>query len=333
MDHRFLPNGALVKFFSDGAVFVPSPVTSNDPNPRPLGDGFFDDITRGYTQKAAYASIDVELIPKTLTLTAGTRYSRTNTSEVGSTVDGLGCRLLVGPPVPNPCVNHSTVFFNIDAEHLDKTYSGFKSRANLSWQVTEDALLYYTWSQGFRAGGFNRAPIAPADDSPLAANGHENQAQADQHGGYVASVDFAPDTLTNNELGWKTQWMDRRIQWNGALYQEDWNHTQIGLYGNFYASLNIQRNRQWWRLQGARPGELGRGSCRGRSHDRSGRRLESQRVGQAGDISVEGRNTNRLQRATDLDRTEAFESGGALGSPLAGAPPFQGNIRALRVYV
>ncbi len=69
-------------------------MTSNNPNIRPLGDGFFNDITRGYTQKAAYASVDFELIPRTLTLTAGTRYSRTDTSEVGSTVGscGNGCQ-------------------------------------------------------------------------------------------------------------------------------------------------------------------------------------------------------------------------------------------------
>src|SRR5882762_8168028 len=67
--------------------------------------------------------------------------------------------------------------------------------------------------------------------APLAANGQSWQVQAGQHGGYVASVDFAPDDLTNSELGWKTRWMDRRIQWNGALYQENWNHTQIALSG------------------------------------------------------------------------------------------------------
>ena len=60
-------------------VFVSAPVTSNNPNIRPLGDGWFNDITRGYSQKAAYASVDFELIPKQLTLTAGTRYSRTET--------------------------------------------------------------------------------------------------------------------------------------------------------------------------------------------------------------------------------------------------------------
>ncbi|MEA3179138.1 MAG: hypothetical protein QOI59_2661, partial [Gammaproteobacteria bacterium] len=83
---QLLPDGSQVRFSTPGAVFVPTPVTSNNPNIRPLGDGFFNDITRGYKQHAAYISVDFDLIPKKLTLTAGTRYSRTDTSEVGSTV-------------------------------------------------------------------------------------------------------------------------------------------------------------------------------------------------------------------------------------------------------
>ena len=43
-----LSNGTLVRFNTPGAVFVPDPVTSNNPNIRPPGDGFFNDITRGY---------------------------------------------------------------------------------------------------------------------------------------------------------------------------------------------------------------------------------------------------------------------------------------------
>ncbi len=64
----------------EGATFTPASVTLNNPNVRPPGDGFFDDITRGYTQKAAYASVDFDLLPRTLTVTAGTRYFRTTTS-------------------------------------------------------------------------------------------------------------------------------------------------------------------------------------------------------------------------------------------------------------
>ena len=203
-------------------------MTSNNPNVRPLGDAFFNDITRGYRQQAAYASVDFDLIPRKLTLTAGTRYSRTGNWEVGSTVGSFGCQPISFPKAPNPCVNEPNYqdFTNLNAEHLDRTFSGFRSRANLSWKVTEDALLYYTWSQGVRAGGFNRSAINCAC-SPLHSGSRQYQAQAKVHGSWKPPLVLAPDSLTNNELGWKTMWLDRRIQWNGAIYQENWNHVQI----------------------------------------------------------------------------------------------------------
>ena len=37
-----------------------------------------------------------------------------------------------------------------------RRYHGFKSRANLTWHITPDIMAYYTFSQGFRPGGFNR---------------------------------------------------------------------------------------------------------------------------------------------------------------------------------
>src|SRR3984957_8587954 len=221
-------NGSPVQFNTLGAVFSPASVTSNNPNVRPLGDGFFNDITRGYTQKAAYASVDFDLMPQTLTLTAGTRYFRTDTSEVGSDVGSDGCELIFNPMAPNPCVNHSN-FTNVNSEGLDRTYSGFRSRANLNWKATDEALLYYTWSQGYRAGGFNRAPFAAEANSPLHEGSGSWQSQAKENGGWTAPQAFAPDNLTNNEVGWKTMWMDRRVQWNGAIYQEDWNNAQVDI--------------------------------------------------------------------------------------------------------
>ena len=40
--------------------------------------------------------------------------------------------------------------------NLNKTESGNKGRGNLTWHVTPDIMAYYTYSQGFRPGGFNR---------------------------------------------------------------------------------------------------------------------------------------------------------------------------------
>jgi iron complex outermembrane receptor protein len=319
-------NGTPVPFNTPGALFVPAPVTSNNPNIRPLGDGFFDDITRGYTQRAAYASVDIDLIPERLTMTAGTRYSRTETSEVGSDVGSAGCYLGAdGPPgtgpmamVPNPCVNHSG-FNNISAEGLDRTFSGFRSRANLSWNVTEDALLYYTWSQGFRAGGFNRAPFAADANSPLAPNGAPAQAQADKHGGWVSPLSFAPDSLTNNELGWKTMWMERRIQWNGAIYQEDWNNAQIDGGANGVISYGVILNGGNYRVRGVETSGVARVT--------TGLTIEAGAAWNHSELVKEATLLWRDGTPIDFSALKLPNPGGAPGSPLAGAPPFQGNIR------
>jgi iron complex outermembrane receptor protein len=307
------PNGSAVQVFTPGAVFVPTPVNSNNPNIRPLGDGFFNDITRGYTQKAAYASVDFDLMPNTLTLTAGTRYFRTDTSEVGSDVGSFGCQI---PGAPNPCVNNSN-FTNLNSEGLDRTFSGFRSRANLSWEVTEDALLYYTWSQGYRAGGFNRAPFAAEFSSPLA---YGNNMQATTHGGWVAPLAFAPDRLTNNELGWKTMWMDRRILWNGAIYQEDWNNAQIDVGANGVISYGVTLNGGNYRVRGVETSGVARVAT-GLTIDAGAAWNHSELVKQATFYWTDG-------APIDFSALKLSNPGGALGSPLAGAPPFQGNIRA-----
>jgi iron complex outermembrane recepter protein len=303
-----LPNGNPVQFNTQGAVFVPAPVTSNNPNIRPLGDAFFDDITRGYRQRAAYASVDVDLVPRTLTLTGGTRYSSTNTSEVGSSVASGDCQLISYPTAPNPCLNR--LFINLNAEGLDRTYSGFKSRANLSWKVTEDALLYYTWSQGFRAGGFNRAPFAATFNSPQAA------AQASIHGPWLAPVNFAPDSLTNNELGWKTLWMDRRIEWHGAIYHEDWDQTQIG----GAIGLGVTLNGGNYTVRGAETSIVAR-VVTGLTFEAGGAWNHSELVKQATFAWRDG-------TPIDFSALQIPNPGGALGSPLPGAPPFKGNVLA-----
>ena len=308
-------------------VFVSAPVTSNNPNIRPLGDGWFNDITRGYSQKAAYASVDFELIPKQLTLTAGTRYSRTETWEVGSTVGSFGCQLIYFPNAPNPCVNepHYQDFINLNADHLERTFSGFRSRANLSWKVTEDALLYYTWSQGFRAGGFNRTASCGCG-SPLTPGPYSWEAQANLHKGWDPGLVFAPDTLTNNELGWKTMWWDRRIQWDGAIYQEDWNHAQISLSAPGIVSLGLFINGGNYRVRGVETSLVAR-LANGLSIEAGGAWNHSELVKQAPFLWADGTPIDFSILET-FNNTKVPDLRGVLGSPLAGAPPLQGNIRA-----
>jgi iron complex outermembrane recepter protein len=308
-----------------GAVFVPEPATSNNPNIRPPGDAFFNDITRGYTQKAAFASVDIDLVPNTLTLTAGTRYYRTDDSEVGSEVSSFGCGRINNPMAPNPCVN-GPEFININAEGLDRSFSGFRSRANLSWTVSQNALLYYTWSQGYRAGGFNRGPTPPESSSALAPGLADYQTQAYKNGGWVAPVAYAPDTLVNNEVGWKTMWMNRRIQWNGAIYQEDWSHAQIAVGINKDISGGILLNGGNYRVRGIETSAAARVTA-GLTLEAGAAWSHSELVKQATLFWIDGVPID-FSTLQDSNGKKVPNPGGALGSPLAGAPPFEGNIRA-----
>ena len=320
----FSYNGQQVCGCLPGAAFVPYPITLNNPNVRPLGDAFFNDITRGYRQKAAYVSVDAELVPHTLTLTGGTRYSSTNTTEVGAIAGSFGCQLTADPP--NPCIDHNE-FVNLNQLGLDRTYTGFRSRANLSWKTSEDALLYYTWSQGFRAGGFNRFYETPSG-SPLAkvSNPEPWQIQAFNHGGWTAPSAYGPDTLVNNEIGWKTRWLDERLQWDGALYQEEWNHVQIGAFDTHVLG-NATVNGGNYRVRGLETSVQTR-TATGLTLQASVAWNHSELVKEAPFFWADGTPINFSTLQTSSTGPKLANPAGTIGSSLSGAPTFQGNVRA-----
>src|SRR5207253_2646642 len=120
-----------------------------DPSTRGDNTNFGEDLQRGYKQTAGFASLDFDLIPKTLTVTGGTRWYRYVEQEVGSQY-GTSQPTCVNQP------NGSCLATKINYDDHHATFTGFKSRANLTWHMTPDAMLYYTYSQGYRPGAFNR---------------------------------------------------------------------------------------------------------------------------------------------------------------------------------
>jgi iron complex outermembrane recepter protein len=305
-------NGQIVSWGTPGETFVPYPVTTFDANLIGPQTAFFDDVTRGYTQRAAFGSVDFDIVPKTLTLTAGTRYYSVNTTEVGSSAGSFGCQLQYYPDAPDPCINHSN-FANLNAEHLDTTYSGFRSRANLSWKVTRDALLYYTWSQGYRPGGFNRTSNAPESTSPL-------------YGIFVTPIAFKPDTLTNNEAGWKTEWLEHRLMFDGAIYQEDWKNTQItvfdpGITGNQIFTTNGPN----YRVRGLETQLQARVTAH-LTVAASAAWNTSKLVKEVNFVDTSG-NPIIWSNYTNSYGQPLRNPFGQLGDPLAQCPPFEGNLR------
>ena len=137
-----------------------------------------------------------------LTLTAGMRAFKTDNSLEGffgfsdgySSKTGEAACFAPGKVGRAPCTN------------LDKRVkeTGQIYKVNLNYKLSDDKMIYATYSQGFRPGGINRrSTLAP----------------------YLA------DYLYNYELGWKTEWADRTVRWNGAVFMETWKDFQFSFLG------------------------------------------------------------------------------------------------------
>jgi iron complex outermembrane recepter protein len=184
--------------------------TANDPGIRSDITAFGEDTQRGYDQTAIFGSVDFDIIPDVLTLTAGTRWYQYREFEVGSQYATVtGCL-----DVPNgQCVGG---LVNINSHNDRVTYQGFKSRAVLTWRITPDTMAYALFSQGFRPGGFNRSVsnVAPGP-------GPGNPKQFTKPNGY------GPDTVTNYEAGLKTELFDHRLTVNLSAYYMNWDNVQF----------------------------------------------------------------------------------------------------------
>jgi len=184
--------------------------TANDPGIRGDSTAFGEDTHRGYDQTALFGSVDFDIIPNVLTVSGGTRYYRYSEYEVGSQYGTTtGCL-----NVPNGQCTSGLV--NIDSHNDHIVYSGFRSRANVTWHITPNAMVYYTFSQGFRPGAFNRSTSGVA---PLTTV--KSTAQYEKPNGY------APDSLTNHEIGFKSSLFDHRLQINLSAYYMIWQNVQF----------------------------------------------------------------------------------------------------------
>jgi iron complex outermembrane receptor protein len=85
-----------------------------------------------------------------------------------------------------------------------RTDARFTGAAGIDYRLTDTAMLYAKAVQGYKAGGFNM-----------------RQAAFDQG--------FAPEKLISYEAGFKTEWLNRRLRLNGALFYMDYKDIQLDI--------------------------------------------------------------------------------------------------------
>ncbi len=171
------------------------PLLPSDPN-SPLN---LDNQLIQYNQKtstaAVFGNVDYTIV-QDLTLSAGLRYQyeyKNFDIQPGANAKGV---VFCTPGTLSNCPN---VFYD-----PSKTWYTFTPRLVLAYQMTPDVLTYASYSRGWGAGNFNGSP------STLGA----------------AIVAANPETVDSYELGLKSQWFDRRLRANIALFDEAFDNIQ-----------------------------------------------------------------------------------------------------------
>ena len=168
--------------------------------------------------KAAFGEVAFDITDR-LTLTAGVRFFDFNNSLqgfngflrhcTGFTVDGEFTEDAAGTP-QFPCVD--TNILDDSRKGTGQTY-----KVNLTYQIDDNKMIYATYSEGFRPGGVNRARVEGIPG-------------------------YDPDWVYNYEFGWKTQWLDNRLRFNGAIYHIDWSDIQFAFLDFTVSNLTIIQN-------------------------------------------------------------------------------------------
>jgi iron complex outermembrane recepter protein len=105
---------------------------------------------------------------------------------------------------------------NLDLEATTLDDSGSLFKFNTSYRFSDDALGYFTISEGYRFGASNGIAACP---DPIPPN--QNVCALPDE------FQYFPDTTTNYEVGLRSQWADGRLRLNGALYYIDWQDPQL----------------------------------------------------------------------------------------------------------
>ncbi|PEQ14283.1 hypothetical protein B2G71_01370 [Novosphingobium sp. PC22D] len=156
-------------------------------------------------EMAAYGELSYQITPQ-WQITAGGRYYD-YTYKTEQAVDLPLLEVAFGDREPGVIV--------LDFENTEQKDDGFLWKLNTSYEVTPDALVYATVSKGYRIGSSNG--LALCEDT---GEFQSVCAQPDE-------LEYTPDETTNYEIGFKTQWLNRRITFNGAVYWIEWSDPQL----------------------------------------------------------------------------------------------------------
>jgi iron complex outermembrane recepter protein len=202
-------------FFEEGYYAT---VVRRTPAPfAPAGPGLFNILPNTQVDQdnevlSGYAQGEYDVLDN-VTATVGFRL--TKETKKGWNRSSVRCVGTGGPPFCPALHDGAQLGFNttdfpglflLPQERLNNNDTEWGARFALDWQVNDDLLAYASISRGFKAGGFSLAALQ-------ALTGFGSQP-------------VTPETLWAYEVGFKSNWMDNRLQLNAAIFYYDWKQMQ-----------------------------------------------------------------------------------------------------------
>ncbi len=214
---RFVIVGGIYYFEGNSAGAFDVVLNNLPPTPSPLDGSHFDLAIGGDVDTeslSAYFNGSYNLTDS-ITLTAGVRttkdeknsniqrfsYLTTNSSPY-TTTQGTG--LTFGNPADDIFLGAAT---DINDSEADNDWSEISPSVKLDWQIIEEIMVYISYAEGFKSGGFDMR--GDASKNPNVANGYD------------------PETVETWEAGIKTQLFDDRIRLNITAFDMDYTDMQL----------------------------------------------------------------------------------------------------------
>lgn len=161
-------------------------------NGAPQSFQLFNQETEAY---AAYGQMTYDLTDR-VSLAGGVRYTKeTKDFDADGFIKTGPQAIRGGTPSGSPAFSFS--------DDLSFNHTSYRLAADFA--VSDDALLYASYSTGYRSGGFNGGARSLAE---------------------VSALPFDEETVDTAEIGLKSTWIDGRVRVNAAYFMSDFENLQ-----------------------------------------------------------------------------------------------------------
>ncbi len=207
-----------------GQGFLRQPyVPANGPNPTDLL--FWDDFETSVA--SIYGQVEFDL-NETMELAFAMRYDyesrdvKNKVPNVGGSGQNVNLLDANFQPVP---INAAFNTFPNGIPNRSESFSQLQPKITWSWAASDQVNVYASYGVGFRSGGFNS--VGTEDLLNFWFNAGYGGAGEAVNAGILVPDQYDKEVSTNVELGFKGEFMDRRLRVNAALFRTDVEDNQF----------------------------------------------------------------------------------------------------------